>query len=278
VSLSRCYSERADDTRQNPGTYLKRFTSPIFGELLMPASFTELVAAVQAPLDGQTFNVRIWRGQADVSWPLHSAAYRRLPGASTRSLSIYERSLLDKATHRGLRFHEGRTLCDMDLLARLQHHGAATRLVDASRSCLVALYFACESLPDEFGLLAGFHTSFLGGLEGRLQVDPYEKVMDSIEVHQHPQTWEPPIITPRIAAQHAQFLYSAVSRDPRGSLWIAGDDGALLAFAISPELKAKTLQILSDTFDIRYSTLFPDLQGFCHLNSTRFGEDYDERW
>jgi hypothetical protein len=263
------------------GDHVKRFNSPIFGEILMPASFAELIDAAQVPVDGQNFNVRIWRGQADVSWPLHSGAYRRLArvgGASTRTLGIYERGLLDTATHRGLRVHEGKALCDLELLARLQHHGAATRLVDATRSCLVALYFACDGVPDKIGLLAGFHTSFLGGMEGRLQLDSYEEVMDSIEEHQYPQTWEPPVVTPRIAAQHSQFLYSSVSDDMRGSLWVGQEPGALLAFAISPALKVAALQILSDTFDIRYSTLFPDLQGFCYLNSTRFGPHEHERW
>ncbi|EOC1425195.1 FRG domain-containing protein [Cronobacter dublinensis] len=44
-------------------------------------------------------------------------------------------------------------------MAKLQHHGAATRLMDFPRSLLVALWFACFSEPNETGLLLGIHTN-----------------------------------------------------------------------------------------------------------------------
>ena len=38
-----------------------------------------------------------------------------------------------------------RQLSDLELLAELQHFGAATCLIDFSRSALVALWFACQT-------------------------------------------------------------------------------------------------------------------------------------
>ena len=38
----------------------------------------------------------------------------------------------------------GQQLSDLEILAELQHFGAATCLIDFSRSALVALWFACQ--------------------------------------------------------------------------------------------------------------------------------------
>jgi len=261
---------------------MKFHESPIFGKVSEPESFDELIALATAPIEDESRNVYIWRGQADISWTIDSSAVRRLrlskKAILDSSLEGYETRLLRKATHQGLRIHEGRVLSDFELLARLQHHGAATRLLDATRSILVGLYFASEALPDRHGLLVGFHSSYLGGGEGDPEERPYESIVKDLGRYQHPQTWDSPVITPRIAAQHSQFLYSAIGEDGRGSLRIARNAKSLIAIAVSPDFKRAALRILSDQFDIRYSTLFPDIHGFCYLNGTRFGEFEHDRW
>src|SRR5688500_16741432 len=82
-------------------------------------------------------NIHVWRGQADIRWRLDSAAYRRIRSSVNKSdlineerLTTYENELLAAATHKGYRYVDGQQLSDVELLARLQHHGAATRLVD----------------------------------------------------------------------------------------------------------------------------------------------------
>ncbi|MCR8998507.1 FRG domain-containing protein [Rahnella perminowiae] len=45
----------------------------------------------------------------------------------------YERDLLLNAWHQGYGYENGRKLTDFELLAKLQHHGAATRLIDVSK-------------------------------------------------------------------------------------------------------------------------------------------------
>ncbi|MEA3049157.1 MAG: hypothetical protein QOG84_993 [Sphingomonadales bacterium] len=225
----------------------------------------------------------MWRGQADIQWPVHSAAYRRLAKDSRvpkdQDLISYEKRLLRRATHRGYRIFEGRELSDFELLARLQHHGAATRLLDATRSSLVGLFFACERLPTKTGVLLGFHAYTMGGYEGQPLEKAYDAVVEALPKYEHPQTWEPSNVSPRIAAQHSQLLYSAVSPDPRGSLWI-GDDKKypLVAVAISPAMKRICLKTLSESFDIRELTLFPDLYGFAASNDVLHGEYDDARW
>ena len=261
---------------------MKQHDSPIFGNIPKPSSFEELLELVRLPLEGEKGIVRMWRGQGDIAWPLHSSAYRRLAldgsPPSEKDMLWYEEDLLKRATHRGFRYLDGRRLSDFDLLARLQLHGTATRLVDATRNALVGLYFSVATQPVKVGALLGVHANFLGGYEGEPKEDDYKSVVQDLDKYQHPQTWEPPQVSPRVAAQHSQFLYSSVSSDKTGSLSIDRTPGAFLAIAISPRLKRESLTILSEVFDIRHVTLFPDLDGFGFANSYQFRQWDPYRW
>ena len=70
-------------------------------------------------------------------------------GASRRREELAQIPTLHHAVY-------GEDLCELELLARLQHHGAATRLLDCSRNAFVALWFACRWEPDKDGVLIGF--------------------------------------------------------------------------------------------------------------------------
>jgi hypothetical protein len=90
-----------------------------------------------------------WRGQASADWSLDPPLVRRYrrhsqdgPGAALTepSLRAVEKALVERARAAGL----GDDLSELELLARLQHHGAATRLLDCSCNAFVALWFACR--------------------------------------------------------------------------------------------------------------------------------------
>lgn len=261
---------------------MKKYASDIYDNVLLPISFDEFLGVVQKPIDDESGVVRMWRGQDDISWPVHSSAYRRLSldGSipTEREIRSYEESLLRRATHRGYRELDGVSLSDFELLARIRHHGAATRLVDATRNALVGLYFAAAYRPKTTGLLLGLHTQYLGGYEGYPERRKYQDVFKELEEYRHPQTWEPPIVSRRIAAQHSQFLYSAVSDQKTGSLWIKAEPDSYVAVAISPTMKELCVRILSDIFDIRQETLFPDIDGFGAANSHNIGRWDTHRW
>lgn len=261
---------------------MKSYDSDIFGQMPAPSKIEDLFSIVFHPPNKSFFNVWMWRGQADVKWPLHSAAYRRLlVGAEVptdRQLESYEVRLLKSATHRGYRQLDGSLLSDFDLLARLQHHGGATRLLDMTRSVLVGLYFACNELPKQWGALFGFHSDHLGGGEGGPISEVYGDVIRRVEKLGHSQTWEPPNISARVAAQHSQFVFSSISDQKTGSIAVANQPGSLLTIAISPQMKKEFLHVLSGSFDIRGLTLFPDLDGFCDYNTPLYGQYDNERW
>lgn len=94
-------------------------------------------------------SIWLWRGQADARHNLSPAMHTRIleQGLPLEDASVVQSTeqLLSDARAAGLDKHEGVRLPDMALLALLQHHGAATPLLDVSLDPLVALYMATVS-------------------------------------------------------------------------------------------------------------------------------------
>lgn len=225
----------------------------------------------------------MWRGQGYIDWPIHSGAFRRLKNSSNSDpddgdIRSYEKTLIEQASHKGYHFLNGRVLADLELLARLQHHGAATRLIDFSKNVLVALFFCVTSEIQKTGLLIGIHTDYLGGYEHQLDERSYSEIMDEVEKHDHPMTWDPTGVTGRIDAQNSQFLYSKTSTDKRGSLLMPNNPDSVMPIAISPKLKEQSLEILEQVFNIRKTTLFPDIDGFSFANACSEDRKNMHRW
>lgn len=269
------------------GTHMKTINHPLFGETFEPESFLEMIDLITSfntiSEHGTPRNIRMWRGQADLDWPIHSSAFRRLKlenkSVTEEIMQSYEKDLIKEARHRGHDYLDHKVLNDLEVLARLQHFGAATRLIDASRNALIALYFAVSSAPNHFGLLLGVHSWHCGGGEGAGFFTGYEEAVKGLAEYEHAQTWEPSVVTPRIAAQHSQFLYSAVSSSPIGSLGLPVKiPGAVAFIAISPNLKQITIDLLRHSFDIHLKTLFPDVEGFSAANSYKISSKDMHRW
>lgn len=93
----------------------------------------------------------LFRGVTKETYRIEASACRRLPVAdqnnSSKLLKINQ-ELIDKARGLGHDQRDGRQLTDLELLAELQHFGAATCLIDFSRNALVALWFACQISSD----------------------------------------------------------------------------------------------------------------------------------
>ena len=260
---------------------MKFYKSEIFGKVQEPESFDEIIKYINSVIS-DAYDVWIWRGQGNIAWPIHSSAFRKLSldkkEVTENRMCHYEENILNLATHKGYRYLHGRELTDFELLARLRHHGVATRLIDGSRNLLIGIFFCVNDKPNNTGMLIGLKTHYLGGYEGLPEFTTYEKKMKDIKDLDYPQTWEPSVIDSRVAAQHSQFLYSRVSKKSTGSLEISENEDSRLCLAISPDLKEKSLDILNRIYDIRYITLFPDIEGFGYVYSQKTKQSDSYRW
>ena len=105
-----------------------------------------------------------YRGQENADWGVESGAFRRLKETKTDPskedfISYHEKELLEPARMEGHGVEEGRKLEDLELLAKLQHHEAATCLIDFTRNFLVAMWFACRSHKEKNGNIFILNTS-----------------------------------------------------------------------------------------------------------------------
>ena len=162
----------------------------------------------------------LWRGQA-------SSAHLLSPGVHTRivksGLSLDDtaverttRSLLDSTRSARLDVHEGAALPDFALLAQLQHHGAATPLLDVSLDPLVALYMAVVSPnpqdDERDGVLFAIRKP---GAEAETKIQPFdtrtfEDVYGDLPADR-PVLYTAPDVSDRLRIQRGHFLVSRVS-------------------------------------------------------------------
>ncbi len=102
----------------------------------------------------------VFRGQANKDWPPHSSAVRRLRVEHGDEVLEDKHKLKDLVNiyHRRHLIEPmdtivGDTMLGLRRLTALQHHRAATGLLDFTESPLVAIWFACEGEPDADGIV-----------------------------------------------------------------------------------------------------------------------------
>ena len=240
------------------------------------------------PVDGQlSSNVFAFRGQEDGSWELESSAERRLkrsPSVSEKSIDevfirYHEELILACRRNRFDRRRDGEQLPDLELLADLQHHRAATCLIDFTRSALVALWFACENTGKDgkvfvvnidsgeqflqisptdiegktISEILNFETRSIDGRHiGDSLHTPNEEPIESGPKFWH---WSPASLNERIPAQHSLFVFAPLSSGKPNTVEI-------LVESTSKELIREDLEKL---YDIHEESLFPDFIGFAYM-------------
>ena len=208
----------------------------------------------------------VFRGQSDACWRLRSGASRRLmvdgidegdPEYEEEYLE-YHRDLLDRARRIVPYGQRGLTESGLQLLARLQHFGAATGLLDFTYSPLVALWFACEDASRDGQVFFASHeppnTAFVTAEEEGQDIANI--VLTSQDAREMTYlVWEPVVdgdAALRILGQRSVFV---IGRP------VVGDErvNAVRVDAADKErLRAELEQL-----DVSERTIFRDLVGFC---------------
>jgi hypothetical protein len=282
----------------------------LFDQVWAPKTFNDF-AKYTSYLSGVVGSRAIWRGHSNIDWQLHSAAIRRIlkfgwgdyNGVNAKNAALpyktsilrqmlnqYESSLLNEARMKGHDFHEGRRLNDLELFAVLQHFGAATRLIDFTRNAFIALWFACCSHKEEFGVV------FLGRLETIHEKavwlsdlnDSEKNICEMMKKYKGSIClWEPRHVYHRMKVQQGVFLISEPVANTWGSLPIKriaktnpdkyDYDNGLVPIAIAPALKHEMNSLDSNLFGSMFGyslpTLFPEIDGYSRFHGA--DQDYE---
>ena len=209
--------------------------------------------------------VLIFRGQANCKWPLNSSADRRLQeqGTAPSPIEYLTKSLIEPARLEGYAHRQDKELNDLELLAALQHQGAATCLIDFTSNFHIALWFACQD-NTEVGRVFVVNRGDIHTFE---EVTPV-RATDSIErlFQRHTPLeqpipldeqakvyyWKPPPIENRILVQHSCFLFSSQPFNER----------TYKTLDILKEDKKEIRMLLQKFYGVERQTIFRDFAGF----------------
>ncbi len=243
------------------------------------AGYLKEVSKIKAEWTNSTL---VFRGQENEEWPLASSAERRLKKSLPSQNRIpdrlfieYHEDLLKKCKQKNYDQRERKQLDDLELLADLQHHGAAT-CIDFTRNALVALWFACEksekngkvfvvnrAAEKTFSEIA--HEikkpiSYILQFKARETNNDQEigrPTPETLAVSPNKSTfwhWTPAHLNERITAQHSLFLFGLPSSEDLNSEEILIESGN----------KKLIRRELEELHDIHEESLFPDFVGFAH--------------
>ena len=245
------------------------------------AGYLKEVSEVKAKWPNSTL---VFRGQENEEWLLESSAERRLKaslpsqGEITDPLFLeYNENLIKKCRLKNYDKREQKQLYDLELLANLQHHGAATCLIDFTRNALVALWFACQksdadgkvfvvNIADQKTFLEIAHTDIqeAKSISDILKFKTRNTNQDQSAIRSTPEIsvaspnfwyWTPAHLNERIPAQHSLFLFGLPSSGKLGAEEIVIESA-------SKERIQKELEALHDICE---ESLFPDFVGFSNI-------------
>lgn len=221
----------------------------------------------------------VYRGQANKKWPVASGAYRRLKnpdtssGPTSKELLDYNKELIKGVSRYPEQGEEA--INDINLLAKIQHHGTATNLIDFTKSALTALWFACEDEKEDgkvFCLDMNDPSKFLEA--SGYEKEPLDKILELgfINNKNSPISptkdkkerakiakWEPPMTINRIIKQDSFFIFNKTG--------ILDPEEFTKTIIIRWKNKKRILGELQQINNLSKETIFPDLYGFSKNNS-----------
>ena len=208
----------------------------------------------------------LFRGVSRQSYKLEASAYRRLPESDKHKpheLRKVNRELLERARLLGHALRDGQQRSDLELLAELQHYGAATCLIDFTRNAFIALWFACQQSAsgDEangkvFAVRVDEPVRFKSMTHELLASEDIDTFFAEDDEGRYPlYQWQPKHQNNRIIAQQSVFIFGGAQID------IAAE------CIILKSSKRELLVSLEKLLGISEGILFPDFDGFARLNA-----------
>ena len=228
-------------------------------------SIEEFIAWVKK-LDGRLL---LYRGLANADWEVESSAYRRIKESQGASLppivfQNYIAQLLESAGLQGFRERQDRRLSDLELMAELQHYGAATCLIDFTTNALIALWFACEEKSDKAGKVVAMATDDPEKFSEIGYEDLNHKTIKDFLNTGKLWKWSPSSLNNRIVAQQSVFVFGEGNIGESFYEEIEIDAGS----------KQSIKEALEKLYGIKEQQLFNDFAGFALCNA--HDKPYDE--
>lgn len=212
----------------------------------------------------------LFRSLADAEWEVSAAAYRRIKTfpdevPSPSVFQNYVKQLLNDTSLRGFREQKGKRHSDLELLAELQHNGAATCLIDFTTNSLIALWFACQEEPGKEGKVVAmptdkielFSTVSYQQMEKPVEYFLREEDKDSPLEENKLWKWTPEHMSNRIVAQQSVFVFG------RGKI----EQTHYKEVMIDRDRKEGIRSELREKFGITEQHLFSDFTGFALSNA-----------
>ena len=214
-----------------------------------------------------------FRGQADAGWDVTSGAYRRLKEDMDKSpyaaQSLFVGYLYERINEAHMRFSEHGGKHSLEVMAELQHYGAATGLIDFTESALAALWFACKDKQDKPGRVFVVHLNDREKIEEIKTRDGIKDKLDKLFPTKIPgilRAWRPGDGNSRMVTQQSLFLF--------GRPKIEEDFFAEDPFEVAADEK-KPLDDILKSMGISETFMFSDFAGFALANS--HGKNYNLR-
>ena len=228
---------------------------------------TELIRSVEdfnAWIENLKGGMVLYRGLADADWEVESSAYRRMrKPVDVSSVTVPKITFLNYIDHlvnaaglQGFRERQDRNFSDLELLAELQHYGAATCLIDFTTSALIALWFACRREASKEGKVVAMATDDVDSFS-TIRYEDLNKPIKELMSRRRLWKWVPSGLNNRIVAQQSVFVFG------EGKI----GKSYYKDIRIDVARKRDILETLEKSFGINEQALFNDLAGFAQNNA-----------
>ena len=205
----------------------------------------------------------LFRGVSNHNYEIEASASRRLGenDSDPEKLLKINKEMIRDARLEGHDEKNGQRLFDLELLAELQHYGAATCLIDFTYSAQVALWMACRQRSKwdingkVFAVRSDDPIRFKKVTPDSLQKD-LDYFFKSDQRTGYPlYQWQPKQQNNRIISQQSVFLFGGSQIEPETECIILKNS------------KESILTSLEKSGGISEARMFPDFDGFARLRA-----------